>query len=84
MGDLPHGKRELVAKIKLKCKDRFFSNQRDAEAKLAHLLDLETRLLCIGLTHADLLETSPSASGSAAERTRKSWGVRSMATPHRR
>ncbi|MEZ4446156.1 MAG: hypothetical protein R3B72_44175 [Polyangiaceae bacterium] len=58
MAELPHGKWELVQLLKRKKQNpgAWGSDRHDVEAKLSHLLDLETRLLCAGLTHADLLK----------------------------
>lgn len=56
MAELPHGKWEFVQLLKRKATQDFGTHRRDVEAKLSHLLDLETRLLSAGLMHDDLLE----------------------------
>lgn len=55
MAELPHGKWEFVQILKRKAEQEFGANRRDVEAKLSHLIDLETRLLSAGLTHDVLL-----------------------------
>jgi hypothetical protein len=53
--DLSGGKRELVEALKARARRYSCSEKHDIEAKLSHLLDLETRLLAAGLTHGDVL-----------------------------
>lgn len=48
MSSLSGGKRELVELLK--------SRRHDVEAKLSHLLDLESRLIAGGVSHADVLQ----------------------------